>query len=94
MFKAVSLSALALVLAAPATAQITFDDSQPASATAAAKKGNSDLDRIVCEKVERLGSRLGAEKVCLTARQWQDRKDGNRHDLEKVQQVVNQSPSG
>jgi len=30
----------------------------------------------------------------MTVRQWSDHKYGHRADLEKVQQVVNQSPSG
>lgn len=50
------LLAAAAAQAAPAT---TTSDAQ-----AAAKK--SDADRVICQKVEETGSRLGAKKVCMT----------------------------
>jgi hypothetical protein len=30
----------------------------------------SDLDRVVCEAEDTLGTRLGAKKVCMTVSQW------------------------
>lgn len=32
----------------------------------------SDLDKVVCQKQETLGTRLGTKKVCMTVAQWLD----------------------
>jgi len=83
-------SALLLALASSAAAQvISIESSNPLPKPPV--KG--DLDRIVCEREERTGSRLQVDKVCMTALQWKDHQLGHREDLEKVQQVVNQNPS-
>jgi hypothetical protein len=78
-------AAVAWTWAAASGAQVvTLESANPAP------KQSSDPDRIICERVERTGSRLAVEKVCLSARQWADQKDGHRADLEKVQGVMNQ----
>ena len=64
--------------------------SAPAAAQPAKPGGD---DKIVCEREEQIGSRLGARKVCMTVRQWAEKARLERQDLEKVQQVVNQNPS-
>ena len=33
-------------------------------------QNKSDLNKVVCEKQETLGTRLGAKKVCMTVAQW------------------------
>jgi hypothetical protein len=33
-------------------------------------QNKSDLDKVVCEAQESLGTRLGAKKVCMTVAQW------------------------
>ena len=52
----------------------------------------SDLNRVVCEKQETLGTRLGTKKVCMTVAQWlefqNDVKDQTRR-LEILGQVSN-----
>jgi hypothetical protein len=66
----------------------------PAQAAAVQKQQpKSDLDRIVCERQEEIGSRLAIRKVCMTVRQWQEQRFVQRQDFEKVQQVVNQNPT-
>lgn len=73
-----------LLASAPAIAQVTtIESSNPLP------KRSADPDKIICERVERTGSRLKADKVCLTAQQWSDHKYGHRADLEKVQRIVN-----
>ena len=77
-----------LLASAPAIAQVTtIESSNPLPMRSA------DPDKIICERVERTGSRLKADKVCLTAQQWSDHKYGHRADLEKLQRIVNQEPS-
>lgn len=57
-----------------------MDDSKPASSAAAGTKlpanlakmaeNKSDLNKVVCEKQETTGTRLGTKKVCMTVAQW------------------------
>lgn len=83
--------ALLLVTSVPVAAQ-----SAPTQAAAQPAKANakSDLERMVCEKEETIGTRLGARKVCKTVREWQEQRRIQREEAEKVQQTVNQNPSG
>ncbi len=91
MFKSIAI-VMMIALAAPAAAQITFEGSTaPAAPTQA--KGTNPNDKIICERQDQIGSRLGAKKVCKTAAQWAEERRTERNDLEKIQQVVNQEPS-
>ena len=83
MSKAFSLLVIASLMPAPVAAQITFDNSAPpAQGQAAPKPG----EKLICEKEETVGSRLGAKKVCLTKSQWDEQKREHRETLEKFQQ--------
>lgn len=78
---------VAASLALPAVAQISsIQSSNPLP------KG-SDPNRKVCERTEKIGTRLSTVTVCMTAREWKDLRQGQREDVEKVQRNVNQSPS-
>lgn len=88
MLKLLGLPAAMLLAITPALAQVTTIES--ANST---PPRSSDPDKVICERVERTGSRLQTEKVCMTAQQWSDHKYGHRADLESVQRIVNQSPS-
>jgi hypothetical protein len=81
------LIAVVAAAAAPAGAQVTRLES-----AIAAPKG--DYNRIVCEREETTGSRLGARRVCLTVLQWEEKRREHRESTEKVQRTVNQAPSG
>jgi len=74
-----------------AVAQQSAPQTSAPAAAQPAKPGGDD--KIVCEREEQIGSRLGARKVCMTVRQWAEKARLERQDLEKVQQVVNQNPS-
>jgi hypothetical protein len=50
-----------------------------------AVKKSSDLNKVVCEKVEILGSRLASKKVCMTRYEWAERRQADRHEVEKAQ---------
>lgn len=83
MVKAAALIAGAFIMvAAPAVAQTSPGE------TAVAKDVTSeqDPDRIICRKEEQIGSRLGAKKLCMTVREWDERAQVNREHTEKVQQ--------
>ena len=76
------------LLCAPALAQT----SAVALADASAEK--TELDRIVCERQEQLGSRLGGRKVCKTIREWQEERRVQREETEGVQRGMNGEPAG
>jgi hypothetical protein len=70
-------SAVAAQTQAPASAPPA---AAPAPAANAAKPAanKSDLDRVVCEEQDEIGSRLKSHKVCMTVAQWQE----FRHDVQ------------
>ena len=81
--------ALLLCAGSPAAAQvITIETANPAP-----KQVTGDLNKMICERVERTGSRLEIDKVCMTAAEWKEHRQGQREDVEKVQRIVNQNPS-
>jgi hypothetical protein len=82
MLKPVVIVGLGLALAAPVSAQIASAD--PASAPSVQQK-SKDPNRMICEKQEELGSRLGGKKICKTAAEWQEWRQQNRDVLEDWQ---------
>lgn len=74
-------------LALPALAQ------GPETASASGETKAKDPNRKICERVEKIGSRLNFITVCMTAREWKDMCDNQRQHVEGVQRIVNQTPS-
>ncbi len=68
-------AAVAIVSAVPALAQ---QDDKPASK-------QKDPNQVVCEKVEELGTRLSAKKVCMTRSEWAERRRQDRMDIDRTQ---------
>jgi hypothetical protein len=81
MFKPIAIVVMT-VLAAPATGQTTAP-AQPQQAAPAAK---GDPNRIICERQEEIGTRLGGKKVCKTKAQWDEERLQERQALDKFQQ--------
>jgi invasion protein IalB len=77
---------LMIALATPAAAQITFQEATTPAASQA--KPNKSGDKIVCERQDEIGSRLGGKKVCKTAAEWELERQQQRGDVEKEQQMV------
>ena len=73
---------LMFAVAAPASAQ----NASPAQPTAPAAAKNKSGDRMICERQEEIGSRLGGKKVCKTAAQWELERQQNRQTIDQVQQ--------
>lgn len=84
----------ALILStSPAAAQTA--PTQAAQAVDISSTDESDVNRIVCKKEEKIGSRLGAKKVCLTVKEWQDRASADREETDRVQRDTQLgTPSG
>lgn len=88
MTKALFLLAAA-VIAAPVAAQTT-----PAAQPAPANSKKSDVDKLVCQRQDEIGSRLNAKKVCMTVKEWQEFRSQNRESLERWQQSAGTRISG
>lgn len=73
-----------IAIAAPAAAQTT-----PSSTAAPTAAPGKDPNRIICEKEDVIGTRLGAKKVCKTWLEWQQQRQEHRSSVEKVQQNTN-----
>ena len=87
MLKPLIIAALAITAASPAFGETATATSSPVTAKA------KDPNRKICEKVEKIGSRVSVIRICMTAAQWDEQKRENREHLERVQRVVNQAPS-
>lgn len=75
-----SLIAISVMVGAvPAIAQ---DTTQPQPVKSTAK----DPNKLICEKVEAIGSRISSKRVCMTAAQWDEQKRLNREVLQQAQQ--------
>ena len=79
--KTIVVATAALFLAAPAIAQTPPATQAPA---AAAAKG-MDPNRIICEREDEIGTRLGGKKVCKTVAEWQLERQQQRENVEGVQ---------
>ena len=87
MLKLITLTAVVAFGATAAVAQVSsIESSRPDTQS-------QDPNKVVCERVETTGTRLGAKRVCMTSAQWADQRREQREDLERVQRIVNQSPS-
>ena len=79
MAKFAYVASVLMLAASPAIAQSPTDG----AAQANAKK--SDVNRIICQKEEQIGTRLAPKKVCLTAKEWAERAQLNREETERAQ---------
>jgi hypothetical protein len=78
MFKMLAVAALLLSAAAPAQVITSYRTNNPAPI-------RGDPNKIVCQKEETIGTRLGAKKVCMTVAEWQARQAADRDQTERVQ---------
>ena len=89
MSKLLIVMGASLLVASPAAAQ-----SSPQAQPIPLPTHQSDVNKIVCERQEEIGSRLKGKKVCMTVEQWQAFKATHREEVEEMQQHANTRPSG
>ena len=58
---------------------------QPPNTAIAGAAG--DPTQTICEKVEEIGTRLSAKRVCMTRAEWAEQKRRSREEVEKAQQT-------
>jgi hypothetical protein len=89
----------AFVLLACSTAGWTQNEMSSAPATTATATGvkakpKSDPNKIVCETVETLGTRLGGHRECKTRAQWAEERRINRETIDRSQTMKSCSQGG
>ena len=73
----------ALAISQPSVAQTAAPSQSQPSTTV--KSPRLDMNEVVCEQQEVIGSRLARKKVCMTRAQWADMRLQDRQATEKVQ---------
>jgi len=48
-------------------------------------KNANDPNQMVCQKQERIGSRLGSDRICMTRAQWAEQKRVSRQEVDQIQ---------
>jgi hypothetical protein len=82
MTKVAKMMVMAVLVAAPCAAQ----DSVSMVTNNPAPKGH-DPNKIVCEREETIGTRLGGHVVCKTVAEWQEMTSEHRETVERVQRM-------
>lgn len=85
MLKSLVIVISSMAFVAPAVAQTGPVD--PATTPASTEKLKNP-NRMICEKQEEIGSRLGGKKICKTAQEWQDWRQQNRDQVESWQRQL------
>jgi len=75
-----AFAAICLVASSPA-----LSDPAASDAAAAAKTGDEGQNKVVCRRVDSIGTRLSSKRVCRTKAEWAAEAAANRQDLERSQ---------
>ena len=78
----VALALAAVSLPAPLAAADISSPPHSSGVTAAA-----DPNQVICERVEKIGTRLGSSRVCMTRAEWAEQRRQNRDVVERAQQT-------
>ena len=74
------------MIATLVTAAAAFTAAPGAPPAAQAAPQPLDPNRMVCESIKITGSRLGRQRVCMTAAQWDEERRLTRQGVERLQQ--------
>ena len=77
MVKGMALAAAAALMFGSAALAQTAYSSKP--------KADNDPNKLICQKVEEVGSRLAKRKVCLTAEQWKEKHREHAEFTDEIQ---------
>jgi len=79
MFKVIVCSVSCVCLAASTAAQAPTDQASPTLTRV------QDPNRMICQREEVIGSRLGGKKICKTAQEWQESQQQARDQIDDWQ---------
>lgn len=77
------------VISAPVAAQTNQPSPPPVGVTAVGDSAKQN--KMICQKMEVTGSRLGTRNVCHTAAEWTEIRAIERRDLERMQSTRTKS---
>lgn len=80
MFKSFVVAGSLVLLAAGATASASAEEADPTQKVEA-----ESTTKIVCRRVQTIGTRLASKRVCRTKADWDAEAAANRQDLERSQ---------
>lgn len=61
----------------------------PALSESASKPKKGDPNEVVCQKIEVIGSRVAAKRVCGTRAEWAEKRQQDRDMIDQVQRAAN-----
>jgi len=67
------------------TAPVLADSTTPAAPTT--KADASDPNKVMCRRIETIGTRLDTKRVCRTRAEWEAEHASNRQDLDRAQNM-------
>ena len=74
-----SIALLAILLGSGVSAQsVSYSTNNPS-------RLKGDPNKLVCEKEDKIGTRLGGEKVCHTIAEWDQIRLGTQENLDRLQ---------
>ena len=79
------LSMVVLLLAATSTPVSAATPAQTVDSQTASAAGNPS--QVICERVEKIGTRLGSSRVCMTRAEWAEQRRLNRDTVDRAQQT-------
>ena len=68
--------------------------SNPATAPEPAKPLKTDPNRMICKRVEPAGTRIGHQRVCMTAIEWKNAQQADRDAVDRIQRSTCVSGAG
>jgi hypothetical protein len=80
-----NLAAIAGLAALVATSNAVAQQSAATDSANSGDQGNRDSERVICRRIQEVGSRLASRRVCMTAAQWSEQRRLERMDLERSQ---------
>lgn len=66
-------------------APVLADTASSSGSQPTAKTDEGEQNKTVCRRIESIGTRLGAKRVCRTKGEWDAEQAANRMDLERSQ---------
>ena len=75
--------AIAGMLLLTATAPVLADSANKAQPTTTADNG--EQNKVVCRRIETIGTRLNSQRVCRTKSEWAAQLAADRQALERIQ---------
>ena len=92
-----TLSRFAILAAAMAAAPLCADPSAsapPVQVEGGAIVDAKDANPMICQRIQEIGSRLRAKKICMLKSEWEEQRRTDRANIERSQVQRGLQPAG